>query len=221
LLALVVGAALGFLGRGWLASSQPKLQATPASEEAASTPLEVVPEATAVVESKDEQSEIGQLELAVRAQEYALEAERRHSEELESDLAEMAEQLAVARADVARYKQGLERAVSTLNRQGGSSARDGSNVSRARRPRVSAYSGPYVAPLGDKVRVYGKVWNSGEADALVTLRVTLMDGQRQVATKYLRSFQVPVGTERTYEVLFSKAPAERPMSAVIEIEDGR
>ena len=131
------------------------------------------------------------------------------AQQLEADNARLQVELAAQRAETERYRQGLERAVSELNRVAGAAAV--TELQRQMAATAPPPASPRVFPLGQPNiqaspaggwLVTGWIWNAGDRDAEGSLTVELLrDGV--VVESRQQPFLAPHGVQMPYTTEFS------------------
>lgn len=130
-------------------------------------------------------------------------------------------------ADRDRYKDGLYKCVHEVNRIAQGSGRrfeipDLPAVPAAApstaQPHISAlYSEPTVTPLGDRLMVSGKLFNTGTTPGTVTAVVALLQDGKQVSSQRLR-VAVPAQGQSAWSTQFSWSSQEGSWTATITVE---
>ena len=135
-------------------------------------------------------------------------------------VAQLERELATAQSDAAKYREGLEKAVATLNKQEQKhqldqylssleerqsskrpSSRSGSSNARASTECCVKARTPYVSHVERSVLVSGDVKNSRSTDAYGEVVIELLDGSSVVDTQSVR-LTIPAGLDDSYEVSF-------------------
>jgi len=141
--------------------------------------------------------------------------------DLRSRLGEAETAATEAGAEAERYKAGLGKAVTELNRVAEAPPQvryiSGAAAPRRSAARVSTISAPWVQISGDVVIVTGKLWNSGDTDAVGRFTIELLrDGQ--VVDSAEQRLDVPARTDYAYSQTFHTNIREGTYSARVRID---
>lgn len=130
-----------------------------------------------------------------------------------AELSDLSQRLAAAESERDQYRAGLDQAVAELNRLSGkhqadlasamavSAAASAARSSGRYRGRVVPLLDPELAPLGDRVLVSGKLYNTGDDDAEVTCTLELLrDGQKIDSARF--AMRVAAGATSPYSQYF-------------------
>jgi hypothetical protein len=128
--------------------------------------------------------------------------------------AELDARLRTCEADLARYKEGLERAVDELNASQRAGRLDAlqraappSSSAGAPSGHISSRLGPRVQIVGSTVLVTGELWSYRDAATDVALHLELLEDNRAVADTFLQ-LRVPAHTDQTYAHTFDYTPVD-------------
>lgn len=124
--------------------------------------------------------------------------------------ARLLQRVEAAEADAIRYRDGLEKAVATLNAQQAAARTTSSTRTPAqRRPsRVSSLTGPYIGIEGTTLVANGKLWNSGDTDARIDLEVELIAHGQVIETGSV-DLEVNARTDRAWHYRFRTPPRDQ------------
>jgi hypothetical protein len=129
-------------------------------------------------------------------------------------------------ADRDRYKDGLYKCVEEVNRVAQGSGRrfeiPDSPMAPERastaQPHISAlYSEPRVTPMGDRMMVSGKLYNTGTVPGTVTAVVALLRDGRQVSSTRV-PVTVPAQGQRAWSTQFPWSSQEGSWTATVTVE---
>jgi hypothetical protein len=128
-------------------------------------------------------------------------------------------------ADRDRYKDGLYKCVEEVNRKARGSGRrfeipamPAAAAPSPGQPHISAlYSEPTVTPLGDRLMVSGKLFNTGAAPGTVTAVVVLLRDGKQVSTQRLQ-VTVPAQGQSAWSTQFPWSSQEGSWTAIVTVE---
>jgi hypothetical protein len=125
-------------------------------------------------------------------------------------------------ADRDRYKDGLYKCVEEVNRIARGSGRRfeipaGSSASEPEAHISALYSEPTVTPLGDRLLVSGKLFNTGKVPGTVTAVVALLRNGKQVNSTRLR-VAVPAQGQTAWSTQFPWSSQDGSWTATVAVE---
>jgi hypothetical protein len=131
-----------------------------------------------------------------------------------------------------RYKDGLQRCVDEANRLAQDTGRrfelppivlpaaapSPAPKEPTAQPHISSlYSEPTVVPLGDRLQVTGKLYNTGTAEGTVTAAITLLHDGKPVTTAR-EKVSVPAQGQAAWSHTFAWSVGEGAWTAVVRVE---
>lgn len=157
---------------------------------------------------------------------------QREIEGLRAEIADLRAQLGLAEESAeeaadraARYEEGLGKAVQELNQVSQSAAAAKSirpsvaapRAARAPRPEISYYSDPRVSVVDRSVAAAGRLYNSGDAEAIGTLYVELLRNGEVIDTRD-QPFRVGANSWASWQEEFQITPSGATVSVRARME---